>query len=105
MGALIFLLIFVALDLVAIRWGVDTRTVERPPRPLLVAERMSTTRAGPGGSGRCPTRTTSDPVVVAAFAAFLAERLPMLEKEEWKERREELRTREAPRRADHAARR
>ena len=30
MGALIFLLIFVALDLVAIRWGVDTRTSNDP---------------------------------------------------------------------------
>ncbi len=42
---------------------------------------------------------------MAAFAAFLVERLPMLEQEEWKQRREELRTPEAPRRADHAARR
>ncbi len=30
MGALVFLLIFVALDLVAIRWGVDTRTSNDP---------------------------------------------------------------------------
>ena len=30
MGALIFLLIFVALDIVAIRWGVDTRTSNDP---------------------------------------------------------------------------
>ena len=30
MGALVFLLIFVALDLVAIRWGADTRTSNDP---------------------------------------------------------------------------
>ena len=65
MGALAFLLIFVALDLAAIRWGVDTRTSHDPQRPLLVAERMSTTLNNPpnkGPSRYCQGRSRADPL-------------------------------------------
>ncbi len=54
MGALIFLLIFVALGLGADPVGRRHPHVARPPRPLLVAERMSTTLNNPPPKG--PTR-------------------------------------------------